>query len=223
MNKHSISQTISNMYLIFGLLVGVFFINMSFISYSSTSSEQVWKREMYLQVNLSNFRKQAIFHQKIDFEDIDYGLMNACLYFLTNEQRVQQGLKPLNYAAQLEIAAWHHSKQMHQSDFIAHINPKNIHRKTKDQRGRLAGISNPFITENLASRKGLLGGNTYLEVAEIFVKQWINSPSHSKNIFSDKAVQMGCGLYTDGKNWYATQCFQWFRPITPCTAHDTLP
>ncbi len=204
-------------------LMGVFFISTGFAPPPTTQLEKVWEREMYLQVNLHNFRKQAIFHKKIDFENIDYGLMNACLFFLTNEQRAQQGLKPLTYAAPLEIAAWHHAKEMQQSNFLSHINPKNIYRKTKDQRGRLAGISNPFITENLATKTGMIGENTYLYVAETFVNQWVSSTTQRKNIFSDKAIQMGCGLYTDGKNWYATQCFQWFRPILACDAHDTLP
>ncbi len=219
MNKYSITQSISSIVIIW-LMIGVFFISTGFASYSSV---QTWKREMYLEINLHNFRKQSIFHQKINFEAMDYGLMNACLFFLTNEQRTQQGLKPIMYATELEIAAWHHSKEMQQNEFISHINAKNIHRKTKEQRGRLAGIANPFITENLAFRTGMIGKNTYLEVAELFMKQWIESPTYSKNIFSDKAVQMGCGLYTDGKSWYATQCFQWFRPINPCTAHDVLP
>lgn len=219
MNKYSISQPIFNLIIVW-LMIGVFFMNTGF---TSCPSMKTWKREMYLEINLQNFRKQAIFHQKIDFDAIDYGLMNACLFFLTNEQRAQQGLAPIVYAAQLEVVAWHHSKEMQQNNFFSHINTKNIHRKTKDQRGRLAGIANPFITENIAFKTGLIGKNTYLEIAEIFVKQWSESPAYSKNIFSDKALQMGCGLYTDGKSWYVTQCFQWFRPILAAHAHDTLP
>jgi len=199
----------------------------SFLTFSFTTSqlqeEQSWDRQQYAQISAEDFRKEATLNQKFDTEKIDYALINACLFFLANEQRIKQGLKPLVYAPQLEIVAWHHSKMMLELDFFDHSNLKNSGRASTQQRAKLAGIDNPFIAENIAYQGASLGKSTYLKIAEVFINQWMNSPGHRNNILSDKALQMGCGLYTDGKKWYATQCFQWFREIKPIQGQDKLP
>lgn len=182
-----------------------------------------WDRAMYTQISPENFRDEAVFNQKLKVAQIDYALMNACIFYLSNEQRIAAGLTPLSYAAELEIAAWHHSKQMLELDFFEHRNTKNPDRFSTEQRARLAGIQNPSIAENIAFQGGGLGKGSYLEVAEIFVKQWMNSPGHRSNILCEKAVQMGTGLYTDGKKWYATQCFQWTKEIKATNGLDGLP
>ena len=51
----------------------------------------------------------------------------------------------------------------------------------------------------------------------------MESPGHKANILSEKALQMGCGVYLDGKKAYATQVFQWFTEIQYQDAKDKLP
>ncbi|NJO01417.1 MAG: CAP domain-containing protein [Bacteroidia bacterium] len=183
---------------------------------------QNWNRQEYQTTDHSNFRKNKRFEQKINADAVDYALLNACIFFLTNEQRVKENKSVLSYAAPLEVAAWHHARRMAEEDFFGHEDPKSSQRKTTDKRARLAGISNPYIAENVAGRS-FLSNVTYLALAEGFMEQWMNSPGHRSNILSDKALQLGSGAFTNGKYWYATQCYQWFKPIVPGEAMDTLP
>lgn len=51
----------------------------------------------------------------------------------------------------------------------------------------------------------------------------MNSSGHKANILSEKALQMGCGVYLAGDKAYATQVFQWFSEIDLGKAKDELP
>lgn len=188
-----------------------------------TNSNQ-WNREMYNSMDLNTFRSNELFLKTIDFNNIDYPRLHACLFFLTNEIRNFQGRALLTFAPQLEIASYHHSKAMLEEDFFSHQNPMNSARESETQRAKLAGIANPYIAENIAYQGGSIRkGSNYLSAAEVFIKQWMNSSGHRQNILSKDAQQLGCGVYSDGFNWYATQCFQWFQTIQPGPAKDDLP
>jgi uncharacterized protein YkwD len=94
-------------------------------------------------------------------------------------------------------------------------------RRDPSARGKLAGISNPSLAENIAEGFGLnyrpgapiypkniekgefsyssngplLENHTYISLAESLLVQWMNSPGHRSNILSKSALQMGCGVY----------------------------
>jgi len=180
-----------------------------------------WKYSDYTSTDYKNFRNNPIFQQKIDPEKIDYPLANAAIFFMTNEIRVKNGLKPLDYSEELEIAAWHHSKLMAEKKFFSHTNSLDSTRRTPTARGKLAGITNPSLAENIAENFGItyragatiyprniangefsytsngpiIPFHTYLSLAESLVTQWMNSPGHRRNILSGSALQMGCGVY----------------------------
>jgi uncharacterized protein YkwD len=182
-----------------------------------------WKRESYKTVSHENFRKNELFNQKINSNQPDYPLLNACIFFAVNEQRAKQKLKPLDYAQELEISAWHHAKRMAEKDFFSHENNLDKSRKSPDDRAKLAGISNPFIAENIAMRSGFSNNTTYLALTDDFIAQWMNSKGHKENILHKNALQLGCGVFMKGNDWYGTQCFQWFKPIKAQKASDKLP
>lgn len=185
-----------------------------------------WSRDLYATTDHTNFRRNPIFLQFIDFTKPDYGLLNACIFFLTNEKRVEQKLPALKYAAQLEIMAWNHSKSMGEGDWLEHKNPIDKYRYSTSDRGKLAGIANPNVGENIALvSEGYFGDTeSYLELAEFFVNGWMDSPGHRKNILDRRALQLGCGLFKNNKDdWYGTQNFQGINLIEHTTATDKLP
>lgn len=185
--------------------------------------QENWKYSMYDKVDHTNFRSQSIFNQSYDFDEPDVPLMNAALFFLTNEIRVEKGMDALKYSSICEIAAYHHSKSMVELDFFSHTNSKDKKRKSTEDRAKLAGASNPKIAENIAYNfPG--GSSTYLQAAEKFIDQWMDSKGHRENILSDQAKEFGCGVYPSGKYIYATQVFQWFYFMEESgSASDQLP
>jgi uncharacterized protein YkwD len=182
-----------------------------------------WNRDSYKTVTHKNFRTNAAFNAKIDLGNIDYPLLNAAIFYLTNEQRAKKGKKPLEYHSALEIAAWNHSASMARKNFFSHDNHKEKNRRDSDDRGKLAGIANPSIAENIAYSDGENEDATYMEIAVMFIETWMDSPGHKENILSGDALQLGCGAYYLDGTWYGTQNFQWFEKIKAGKAIDKLP
>jgi uncharacterized protein YkwD len=190
-------------------------------SVSSALAQSAWQYSAYQNTTHKNFRQNPLFAQAIDFSRIDYPLLHAAIFFATNETRVKNQQQAVAFAIELERAAYHHSKYMAGQNFVAHHNPFSNRRNTPDQRGKLAGVTNPFIAENIATHFGikykprtpvyridttkgtfsyqrggpLIPNHTYLSFAEVIVAQWMDSPPHRANLLSQDAVQLGCGAY----------------------------
>ncbi|MDZ7290786.1 MAG: CAP domain-containing protein [candidate division KSB1 bacterium] len=180
-----------------------------------------WRDIDYRHTTCKNFRSNPFFSQSIDFDHIDYRLLHAAIFYVTNEIRIKNKRMPLAFALELERAAHLHAKSMVEQDFFSHDNPYDKNRRTPEKRARLAGIKNPFIAENIATHFGiqyqagapvypvdrskgtfsynssdsLIPNHTYLSFAEAIVKQWMESSGHRANILSKDAVQLGCGAY----------------------------
>lgn len=180
-----------------------------------------WKYSDYSTTDYTNFRDNPLFQQKIDPDNIDYPLADAAIFFMTNEIRARHGLSPLEYSQELEIAAWNHSRLMVEKNFFSHINSIDSTRSDPSARGKLAGITNPSIAENIAEGFGinyragvsiypmdvekgefsytangpLIEKHTYISLAESLLDQWMNSSGHRSNILSKSALELGCGVY----------------------------
>lgn len=181
--------------------------------------EAGWQYHEYGSYSWKNYTSDARFQATIDFENIDYPLLHAAIFYRTNYERVRHGLKPLGFNFQLEISAYNHSKWMVERNFFEHTNPYSARRRTPSDRGRLAGISNPKVAENIANVFGLKyqGGksvyfrgagrfsyspsgelvppHTYASFAVYVLEKWMNSPGHRRNILSPSGLQLGCGVW----------------------------
>ena len=69
--------------------------------------------DVYKQYDYQNYRKCADLQNLIDFGSINYDLLNAAVFFRTNEIRVSHGKTALDFHPALEAAA-----QMHADDMI---------------------------------------------------------------------------------------------------------
>jgi len=188
-----------------------------------------WQRELYAELTVQDFRLFKPFLEQIDFQALDYPRLNAAIFFVTNETRQKYNLPILAYAKELECSAWNHARRMVEKKFFSHNDPTDTERQTPALRGKLAGIANPNLAENIADcfaitydgQRGIyplekqgefsytwhgkpIPPHTYLSLAEEVVKIWMNSPGHRSNILSKQALQLGCGafFYYDETDWY---------------------
>jgi len=170
-------------------------------------------------IHHNNYDKHEDFSRIIDFENIDYQLLHASIFYATNKIREKKRLDILTYHPLLEESAQMHSRDMVEQDFFAHINPKKKSRKTPEDRLELVGASNPYPAENIATEFGLQytsGKDVYIKAPGVFtltpegdpipphtyyslgkkvVDEWMNSPPHRKNILRKDALQLGCGAW----------------------------
>lgn len=218
------------------MLKRVCFVLLTSLLCLQLAAQKKWKDAYYVELTDETFRDFKGFNQPIDIKKIQYKLLNAAVFFSTNEARLEQGLSALSFQENLEIMAWNHSIRMGEDDFFAHEDPKNRKRKTPRQRANLAGITNPQIAENLTAIGGKNYG-TYMELADALVDSWIDSPPHRKTLYSADALQLGCGVYYyDGvwqKNrdihkqgngfWLATQNFQLFTKVSASSSKEKKP
>ena len=189
---------------------------------ASTYAQNHWKYEYYKTIDHTNFRDNKMFIQSVDFSKVDYALLNATIFFLTNEQRAKYKVPILPHNMQCEISAFNHAKHMVEKDFYSHENTKERKRKFPADRAELAGISNPHIAENIAY-SSFNRSASYLGIAQIFVSMWMKSKGHKKNILSKEAKSFGCGLYFSKNTAYSVQVFQWFDDVKIKPAKDKLP
>ena len=203
-----------------------FILAFSFVFPIAGFAHQAWHYDNYQVVDHTNFRDFPVFHQQLDADNPDIPLLNATIFFLANEQRVQHNMPPLGYHERLEAAAYHHARAMATQGFFSHTNPGDRRRESTSDRAKRAGIANPYIAENIAMNY-VRREDTYLSMAEKFITQWMNSPPHRASILSDNGRQMGAGTYStpgDPRKIYATQKFQWFHPLEESRSiSDHLP
>ena len=203
-------------------MIFVFILSVLFSSIQISAEENRWTYDLYEAYNHRDFRSLELFHQEFDSENPDIPLLNAALFFLTNEYRVKNRRDPLKHHIALETASYFHSREMAERDFFSHINNINRDRGTTLLRAGLAGISNPFIAENILYEY-YRSTDTYLDLAERMIKLWINSRTHRENMLSRDGLQMGCGVFIKGERVYATQKFQWFHEVIEKEAVDKMP
>ncbi len=172
---------------------------------------------IYEKYNHKNFRRSKEFNIKIDFNKVDYNLLNAVIFFASNEQRVANRKKPVAYHQALENSAYMHAQSMLAYNFLDHNNKFEPAKKTPDMRAALSKISNPYIAENIARVFGMeyssgrkiyvlgpqqysyqpnndkiIEAHSYIGFADNVVKGWMQSKGHRKNLLSDDALQLGC-------------------------------
>jgi len=100
---------------------------------------------------------------------------------LTNEYRMQLGIRPLAVNEKLVQAARKHSAEMASLGYFGHASPKP-ERRTPGQRCALEGYGH-FRGENCASGAG----------AEGAFRMWYNSSGHHRNMIGPGSTEIGVG------------------------------
>lgn len=188
----------------------------------SAKSQKHWTFDMYKTVSHKNFRKNKLFQKEYDDKNPDIPLLDAAIFFATNEQRAKKRLTIMKYHKSCEIASYNHSKKMVKDDFFSHTNSKDKKRKNPSDRIILAGADTGAWGENVAYNYSS-NGDTYLNVADKILFQWMHSEGHKKNILNKTNIYFGCGIYPKNNSIYATQFFIRSSTFTEIKAVDKLP
>ena len=121
---------------------------------------------------------------------------------VTNEARVENGLVPLTWDAELCRMARRHSENMAKRKFFSHQTPEGLGLK---ERARSAGILHfKVLGENIAYNQG------FEDPGAFAVERWLTSSQHRANILSQefRASAVGTFVASDGRV-YLTQVFIW--------------
>lgn len=186
-----------------------------------------WLREIALYERSSYFKTtvyaehtpQSFFalkevSQPIDYRTYDMHLLNAAVFFATNQLRERKKLPPLVFNAGLRNAAVVHTNQMIDKRFFDHMNNKTRALRTPDDRLALFVPTYTAGGENIDyNHVGLQAKATYADVAKLIVDDFFESAPHKKNMLSKNFNALGCGamleLKPEGDQIYfkATQNF----------------
>src|ERR1043165_8092330 len=118
----------------------------------------------------------------------------------TNLVRVQNGLPPLTWDADVCRMARTHSESMSRYAYFSHVTPDGMHLR---ERARAAGILRfEVLGENIALSQG------FGDPGKFAIEQWMQSEKHRANILSPefRAMAIGSFVAADG-SIYLTQTF----------------
>lgn len=170
----------------------------------------------YRSVSWQQFANAKVVNQKIDLQDPDLELLNAAVFFASNQAREQRKMPIFRFQAPLRDMARFHAKQMAKYHFVSHDNPRAPRYATVEARGRQFDAQ--VNAENVAStflhkyssgsryytKKTSQGDtffdsssrqikvHTYWSFAQDIVQGWIDSPPHRKNLFHPQLKTLGC-------------------------------
>jgi len=205
-----------------GLIFLIFLVLLSLhpdIGYSQNTS--IWNYSNYQEFDLDDFRSYGPANRILDFDNLDYPLLSAAIYYESNRMRMKNGKKPFIYSRALEEAAFMHAKDMAELNFLSHENPYDREKRTPFQRMALFGVDGEYMAENIAEMFGIqyesgtpimqpekgekifrtfstgsvIENHTYISFSEALLRGWMKSPGHRANILNDNLKYLGCGAF----------------------------
>lgn len=192
--------------------------SITFLIFSQFLLAQTWIPSDYNRFTPQQFFQLAAVNQTINYKKIDRGLLQAAMFYATNEERIKYGLKPFEHSDLIEKVASEHANDMVSYNFYSHVS-RVKGKKTIGERFAREGINRAYIGENISSsialqyqegrkinvpssggmytyansRREVILPHTYLSYAREVVQLWMHSPSHRKSILNPNFDQLGCG------------------------------
>ena len=174
-----------------------------------------WNDSLYKEFSFSDFEKLDAIYKRIEIENIDYNLLNACVFYITNIQRIKYNRKPFEFSKSLSIAAKEHSMDMVNYNFYSHDSSVEG-KKTVTDRLKLVGISNAFFAENIFDFSMKIP--SYWTLAKGLVDGWMKSKGHRDNILNKEYNYLGTGTYyyynEEWKDYFHVKSTQNFSSIS---------
>ena len=115
------------------------------------------------------------------------------IFKLVNEQRVENGLKALEYKEELQEGADIRAREC--ATQFAHTRPNGENFDT------VFDVDYVHLGENLIKSDIEIAG------ARLYVETWMNSPGHKANILDENYTHTAIGMYEDGDMIYVSQIF----------------
>jgi uncharacterized protein YkwD len=186
------------------------------LSFLLTAASLFGEQPNYYNLSEADFFALESLHQPIDPNKVDTELIEAAVFFTTNQYRKSKRKDPLTFHETLLKSARLHSKSMMDLQFFNHINKKERKLRTPFDRVKfVGGDAFTAVGENLIEA-GLhqLGKNgsyhiqngklvdkkgtplpfyTYAALAQEVVQRWAASKGHRENLLESYQF-LGCGL-----------------------------
>jgi uncharacterized protein YkwD len=154
-------------------------------------------------------------------EDFKSFLVEDHIFNLTNDLRIQKGLKPYERSKELDLLARKHSVDMQVNGYFDHINLKGEDPTERAENSKIKawvdrGEYLTGIGENIGIvpwHSDVIGcGNTMKNklISECHVNSWIESQGHYENLIDSEYSELGVGVAYDSFSGdvYATQNFR---------------
>jgi uncharacterized protein YkwD len=118
----------------------------------------------------------------------------------TNQVRMQNGLPPFEWDADVCRMARSHSENMSRLNFFSHVTPDGL--RIRDRARAVGILAYKVMGENIAYNQG------YEDPGAFAVERWMASEKHRANILSTEFRAMAIGMYVapDG-SVFLTQTF----------------
>lgn len=155
----------------FGLLLSLILLSSSLRSDVNPQDyvypSQNWNSSMYSEFDYEAFYDYVPANNQLDFNNIDYELLAAAIFYETNKQRVNatsrspySGGNPLNlfpfeYCHDCKVAAQMHAEDMVEGNFFSHNNPRDNSKRTISDRIHLFDFYPHKWGENIATSFGI--------------------------------------------------------------------
>ncbi len=204
-----------------GRTTGKITILLSVFLYAFTQSSFNFEDDAYENYTYKTFYALPEVNEEINLEKLDINLLNAAVFYASNEQRAKNNKKTFEFHGNLRDAATFHSKTMAEKNFFSHKNKKQRkYREFSDRIYQFGGNFYEYTGENIAqiaiykiNQRGIfftkrgadrkviytdedgnkLQPHTYLSYAKLVVEEWMNSRPHRENLMTDEFKYLGCG------------------------------
>ncbi len=160
------------------------------------SQQTIFNDSNYEDVSWENFYTRKDIYNKIDYKNVDLGLLNACMLFATNKIRAKYHKNPLSFEPKLRNAAYLHSYYMVKQNFFSHENSRVPKYKTMKDRIEAFDYHGQGIAENIA--KGYIditNPKSYIAIAEETILRFYNSSGHKLNMLNPLYTDCGQACY----------------------------
>lgn len=149
--------------------------------------------------------------------EININNLEMKIHNLVNEERIKNGITPLEYNNNLANIARFHSQDMANRNFFSHYNPEG---QGPTERAIAAGYYTDGIGENICMDNLLESGYSICfiplndwkdedELAQSVVDNWMGSIDHRQNILSSMYYWEGIGVaIASNDEVYVTQDFE---------------
>lgn len=169
-------------------------------------------------LTLANFRQSPALTRKVNFRAPDAEALQVAITFVLNEARVRDQRKPLAPHAALMFASQRYVDRMHEQKFFSHEDPQDAATRTRDDRARHAGVTNPHVMQVVNQFIVVPDSQSYIELAEAIVEEWTRAPRRKQSLMSVNARQAGHGvnLAKNADGTYTIKSVlmtQWFEDI----------
>lgn len=161
----------------------------------------IYEQQIYSQYTWQSFEQLPEVKQVVNPDQLDYHLLNAAIFFVTNRQREKSKKPLLAFSPNLRNAAAVHTHQMVSKKFFDHVNAKTPALSTMVKRLAVFGITNVACAENCDFTYIEVDGNTtYWQLALEIVDDFYKSSGHRKNMLSKTYTHLGCAAQFELKS-----------------------